>query len=65
VADFADETPKDLRLAADGLKETDMLELSVFSNPKFNQVILMARLDNLGKGASGVAVQNIRLMLGV
>jgi N-acetyl-gamma-glutamylphosphate reductase len=26
---------------------------------------LMARLDNLGKGASGAAVQNLRLMLGV
>jgi len=65
VVDFTDETPKDLRLAADALKETDLLELRVFSNAKQNQVILMARLDNLGKGASGVAVQNIRLMLGV
>jgi N-acetyl-gamma-glutamyl-phosphate reductase len=28
-------------------------------------VLLVARLDNLGKGASGAAVQNIRLMLGL
>ena len=65
VVDFQDETPKDLRLAADAFKNTDTLELRVFSNAKLNQVILMARLDNLGKGASGVAVQNIRLMLGL
>jgi N-acetyl-gamma-glutamyl-phosphate reductase len=65
VVDFAEETPKDLRLAADAFKETDLLELRVMSNAKLNQVILMARLDNLGKGASGVAVQNIRLMLGL
>ncbi len=65
VTDFVDETPKDLRLAADSLKNTDLLELRVLSNDQLGQVILMARLDNLGKGASGVAVQNIRLMLGV
>jgi len=65
VVEFMDETPKDLRLAADSLKDTDNLELRVLSNAKLNQVILMARLDNLGKGASGVAVQNIRLMLGL
>lgn len=65
VVEFAEETPKDLRLSADAFKETDLLELRVMSNAKLNQVVLMARLDNLGKGASGVAVQNIRLMLGV
>jgi N-acetyl-gamma-glutamyl-phosphate reductase len=37
----------------------------VFGNEKHGQAVLVARLDNLGKGASGAAVQNIGLMLGV
>jgi N-acetyl-gamma-glutamyl-phosphate reductase len=41
-----------------------MLELYVFASAKHRQAILVARLDNLGKGASGAAVQNMRLMLG-
>jgi N-acetyl-gamma-glutamyl-phosphate reductase len=53
------------RLDALALNETDALELRVFSNPKHRQAVLVARLDNLGKGASGAAVQNIGLMLGV
>ena len=32
--------------------------------PNTRQAVLVARLDNLGKGASGAAVQNMRLMLG-
>jgi N-acetyl-gamma-glutamyl-phosphate reductase len=39
--------------------------LRVFANEAHGHVVLMARLDNLGKGASGAAVQNLRLMLGV
>ena len=38
---------------------------TVFANMDFSQAVLVARLDNLGKGASGAAVQNIRLMLGL
>ena len=41
-----------------------MLELYVFASTKHRQAVLVARLDNLGKGASGAAVQNMRLMLG-
>ena len=45
------------------------MELRVFANqdPRsgFNQAVLVARLDNLGKGASGAAVQNLKLMLGL
>jgi N-acetyl-gamma-glutamyl-phosphate reductase len=36
----------------------------VFANEALRQAVLVARLDNLGKGASGAAVQNMRLMLG-
>jgi N-acetyl-gamma-glutamyl-phosphate reductase len=53
------------RLDALGLNETDLLELRVFANEKRRHAVLVARLDNLGKGASGAAVQNIKLMLGL
>ena len=49
---------------AEALNETNMLELYVFASEKHRQAVLVARLDNLGKGASGAAVQNMRLMLG-
>jgi N-acetyl-gamma-glutamylphosphate reductase len=35
------------------------------ASDKHHQAVLVARLDNLGKGASGAAVQNMRLMLGL
>ena len=56
---------EDGKLAADTLADTNQLELRVFANEEYRQALLIARLDNLGKGASGAAVQNLRLMLGV
>ncbi len=53
------------RLEPEVLNNTDRMELSVYANPAHRQVVLVARLDNLGKGASGAAVQNMRLMLGL
>jgi N-acetyl-gamma-glutamyl-phosphate reductase len=53
------------RLDAEPLNGTDKLELYVFGKPELNQAVLVARLDNLGKGAAGAAVQNIKLMLGL
>ena len=53
------------RLDALALDETDRLELAVLGSERYRQAVLVARLDNLGKGAAGAAVQNIRLMLGV
>ena len=47
------------------LNGTDLLELFVFAHPAHGQATLVARLDNLGKGASGAAVQNMDLMLGL
>ncbi|MDB5858820.1 MAG: N-acetyl-gamma-glutamyl-phosphate reductase (N-acetyl-glutamate semialdehyde dehydrogenase)-like [Ramlibacter sp.] len=47
------------------LNDTNKMELRVFSNMDFSQAVLVARLDNLGKGASGAAVQNLKLMLGL
>lgn len=52
------------RIEPEALNETNQLELYVFANDAHRQAVLVARLDNLGKGASGAAVQNMRLMLG-
>jgi len=53
------------KLEPEALNGTDGLELFVFANEDHRQAVLVARLDNLGKGASGAAVQNLRLMLGL
>jgi len=45
------------------LNGTDDMQLSVFSNAEHGHVLLSAVFDNLGKGASGAAVQNLDLML--
>ena len=55
----------DLKLDATALNDTNLMELRVFSNPEHGHAVLMARLDNLGKGASGAAVQNLRFMLNI
>jgi N-acetyl-gamma-glutamyl-phosphate reductase len=56
---------EDGKLDATALNDTNKLELRVFANENHRQAVLIARLDNLGKGASGAAVQNLRLMLGL
>ena len=65
VVPAGDASAKGGRVDALALNDTDVLELRVFANEKHRQAVLVARLDNLGKGASGAAVQNIGLMLGV
>ena len=55
----------DGKLEPEALNDTNTLELRVCGNAARGQAVLVARLDNLGKGASGAAVQNIGLMLGV
>ena len=52
-------------LAADSLKDTNKLQVFVFANDEDGQALLIARLDNLGKGASGAAVQNMNIALGL
>jgi len=51
------------RLEPEALNGTDRLDLYVWANEQRRQAVLVARLDNLGKGASGAAVQNLRLMM--
>lgn len=59
----------DNKLDAVALADTNLMELRVFGNQdaddNFRHAVLVARLDNLGKGASGAAVQNLKLMLGL
>lgn len=52
-------------LDAEMLKNTNGMKLYVFGNDKYGQARLVAVLDNLGKGASGAAVQNLNIMLGL
>jgi N-acetyl-gamma-glutamyl-phosphate reductase len=62
-------TGSDSKLDAVALDGSDAMELRVFGNSdtsdNFRHAVLVARLDNLGKGASGAAVQNLKLMLGL
>ncbi len=63
VKPYASQPPAEINPEA--LNNTNMLELFVVDNPKVEQAILLARLDNLGKGAGRAALQNIELMLGL
>ncbi|MBQ1433457.1 MAG: N-acetyl-gamma-glutamyl-phosphate reductase [Ruminococcus sp.] len=50
-------------LAANTLADTNNMQIFVFGNDE--QILLCSRLDNLGKGASGAAVQSMNIMLGL
>lgn len=50
-------------IAANALSGTDCMEISVFGNEE--RILLVSRFDNLGKGASGAAVQCMNIMLGL
>jgi N-acetyl-gamma-glutamyl-phosphate reductase len=53
------------RIDPQALNNTNRMRLSVLGSSEKNQAILTAVLDNLGKGASGAAVQNLEIMLGL
>lgn len=59
------ESPDLPRLDAAALADSDAMELRVHGHEGHRHALLTARLDNLGKGASGAAIQNLRLMLGI
>ncbi|QBR72427.1 N-acetyl-gamma-glutamyl-phosphate reductase [Beijerinckiaceae bacterium] len=52
------------KIEPQSLNGTNDLELRVFANEARGHAVLIAKLDNLGKGASGAAIQNLELMLG-
>jgi N-acetyl-gamma-glutamyl-phosphate reductase len=64
VMPLTDTAIRNGRIEPEALNETNKLELYVFASEQHHQAVLVARLDNLGKGASGAAIQNARLMLG-
>ncbi|WP_293862181.1 N-acetyl-gamma-glutamyl-phosphate reductase [uncultured Alsobacter sp.] len=65
VVPAGDPAMKGGKLEPEALNDTNKLELRVYGNATRGHAILVARLDNLGKGASGAAVQNLQLMLGM
>ena len=58
-----EDAPQSGKLDALALNDSNKMELRVFGNESYRHALLVARLDNLGKGASGAAVQNLKLML--
>jgi N-acetyl-gamma-glutamyl-phosphate reductase len=52
------------RIEPESLNGTNDIEIHVYSNEARGQALLVAKFDNLGKGAAGAAVQNLMLMLG-
>ena len=48
-----------------GSNDTNFSDLFVFSNDDDGNLMIMSRLDNLGKGASGAALQNMNILLGL
>ena len=64
VVQVLDDQPDELLLRA-SMAPTDALTLRVFGSKDGSQARLVAMLDNLGKGASGAAVQNLNLMAGL
>ncbi len=53
------------KLNPTALNDSNRLEIHVFGHEVHPHAVVVARLDNLGKGASGAAVQNLRLMLNI
>ena len=64
IVSMGEEPEGELLLRA-GEPGNDRMELFVFANADASQARLVARLDNLGKGASGAAVQSLNLMAGL
>ncbi len=56
--------PDETRFDPRACNETNRMEIAVVTNP-LGHVLLIVTLDNLGKGAAGVAIQNLNLMLGL
>ena len=63
IVKFIDNSDENGFLSAQSLKGKDGMEISVFGNEE--RILLVARFDNLGKGASGAAIQNMNILLGV
>ena len=64
VMDFDSEVKfEDGLIDVTACNNTNNVQIFVYGNSE--KIMLLARLDNLGKGASGAAIQNMNIMLGV
>ena len=63
VVRLATENTEEGFLSANSMRGKDSMELFVYGNK--DRIILVSRFDNLGKGASGAAIQNMNILLGV
>jgi N-acetyl-gamma-glutamyl-phosphate reductase len=59
---FVEDPSEDGFLSSANLSGSDAMELSVYGNDE--RILLVARFDNLGKGASGAAIQNMNIAIG-
>lgn len=62
VVTFCDKSDNDGFLCAGALSGTDGMKISVYGNDE--RILLTAVYDNLGKGASGAALENLNLVMG-
>ena len=60
---YADTPDADGMLSAAAFSGRDDMQISVYGND--DRIILVSRFDNLGKGASGAAIQNMNILLGI
>ncbi|MBR2415034.1 MAG: N-acetyl-gamma-glutamyl-phosphate reductase [Clostridia bacterium] len=62
IVHFIDNAGESGFLSANALADKDTMEVSILGNA--DRILLTARFDNLGKGASGAAIQNMNILLG-
>lgn len=60
---YADDCSEDGFLSANAFSGRDDMQITVYGNQ--DRILLVARFDNLGKGASGAAIQNMNILLGI
>ena len=63
LVSFREDGDEEGFLAANSMAGKDSMEISVFGNSE--RILLVSRFDNLGKGASGAAIQNMNIVLGI
>ena len=63
IIKFVEESSENGFLSANSMKNKDSMEILVCGNEE--RFVLVSRFDNLGKGASGAAIQNMNIMLGI
>ena len=63
IGSYADDISENGFISGAGLSGKDSMQISVLGND--DRILLVARYDNLGKGASGAAVENLNIVLGL